>query len=708
MPISQVWKIWGTPPHDYGVAELQPIIKQAFAVLGWAPQNYPSAFSPNLWWKGPPPVHVLGSFGRGLNVIGALWTTALMLLICADVAMRWLYNAPLPRVPEIVGHSIAAIVFLQVTSAIRSRRLTRADVVIDFLMIHFPFSGAIFNALFHLAGAGVMALLAYGLIPNAIEAFRYDEYFGQKGELVIYVWPFQAVMAICAVLATLEFLVQSADYMRKAIVDEPDHFDARKGRPRGWIAIAALIAIVAIGFSLLDADASGVWIAAILVAAMLFLILVGMQIAIVMILLSFIGAWFLRGDFESAVNLLKIAASGAIQDQLYGVVPLFVLMGMLVNVGNIGRDTFEVCQWALQKVLGGLGVATVIANAVFAAVTGVSIASAVVFTRVSVPPMLEYGYTARFAVGTVAGSSVLGMLIPPSLLLIVYGVVAEVSVGALFNAAIFPGLLLSGLFCVMIMGMAKFTPQFVGKLHLPDTDHLPENWTRHPPHTESARSAFIKAAPISVLILAVIGGIYGGIFTPTEAGAVGAFLALIIVCIKNLFEPELLTVRKFWKILMDTGHVSVSILFLIVGANMYTRMIALSGMPNSVIDIILGAEFGFYGILLIYLLIVLVMGMVLDSVSIMLITLPLILPTMMAFNADLIWFGIITVVAVEVGLLTPPLGLTVYVVKAALGNTNVTLAEIFKGAFPYVLAMVVVIALLVAFPQLTEITRQRF
>lgn len=696
-------------PHPVtGAGDLGPAMKQISATLGLVPQTYPAAFSPNVWWKGPPPLHVLGAFGRLLNVIGALWTAALMLLICADVTMRWLYNQPLPRVPEFVGYSIAAIVFLQITSAIRSKRLTRADVVIDFLMIRFPFSGSVFNAVFHLAGAGVLALLAYGLIPETIEAYESSEYFGQQGELIVYVWPFRAVMALCAVLATLEFLVQAIDYVRKAIVDEPDHIDARRGRSKGWWAIALLVGISALGIALLDTEASGTWIALVSVVAMLLLILSGMQIAIVMILLSFVGTWYLRADFGSAVNLLKIAATGAIQDQLYGVVPLFVLMGMLVNVGNIGRDTFEVCQWALQRVLGGLGVATVVANAVFASVTGVSIASAVVFTRVSVPPMLEYGYTARFAVGTVAGSSVLGMLIPPSLLLIVYGVVAEVSVGTLFNAAIFPGLLLAGGFCLMIVLMARFTPEFVGKLTLPDTLDLPPTWTRRPPHTETARSAARKAGPITVLILAVIGGIYGGIFTPTEAGAVGAFMALIIVCIKTIFEPGLLTVRKFWKILMDTGHVSVSILFLIVGANMYTRMIALSGMPSTVIDLLLGVELGFYGIILAYLLIVLVMGMVLDSVSIMLITLPLILPTMIAFNADLIWFGIVTVVAVEVGLLTPPLGLTVYVVKAALGNTNITLAEIFKGAFPFVLVMIVVIALLVAFPVLTEITRQRF
>ena len=247
---------------------------------------------------------------------------------------------------------------------------------------------------------------------------------------------------------------------------------------------------------------------------------------------------------------------------------------------------------------------------------------------------------------------------------------------------------------------------------------LPAAWSRDdwwsgrsilPPLTHigagTITSATLKMTPIVVLILAVLGGIYGGFFTPTEAGAVGALLALIIACIKVRFTPGMLSWSRFWKVLIDTGHVSVSILFLIIAANMYTRMIAVSGLPNEVIGIITAAELGFYGIIILYLILVLVMGMVLDSISIMLITLPLILSTLAGFNTDLIWFGIVTVVAVEIGLLTPPLGLTVYVVKAALGNTNVSLGDIFTGAFPFVLVMIAVTALLVVFPKLTQITR---
>lgn len=665
----------------------------------------PAAWSRRGWLAGRERVPALSRLGEVLNVVGAVWIAALMALICADVAARGLFGTPLPRVPEIVGYSIAAIVFLQLPNTLDLKRLTRADAFIDALMIARPVAGSVFNAAYCLAGAAVMGLIAWGLIPDAWETWEYDEYFGQVGELIVPVWPFRATMAVCAVVTAAVFLVQVWDYAAKALADEPDHPDARRGRPRGWGAVAALAVFLGGAALWLGPHLDPLTVAFALVGGMLVLILAGMQIGVALILLSFLGAWFIRGDVESAVNLLRIASAGAIQDQLFGVVPLFVLMGMLVNLGNVGRDTFDVCQWILGRVAGGLGVATVVANAIFAAITGVSIASAVVFTRVSVPPMVEHGYTPKFAVGIVAGSSVLGMLIPPSLLLIVFGVLAEVSVGQLFTAAVAPGILLAAAFCVMIVLVSILMPDFAGRLHDPDPSDAPTGWTRKPPHAETPSSALRKMLPIAVLILAVLGGIYGGFFTPTEAGAVGAFFALLIVLVKAAFEPGLVTRAKLYKALIDTGHVSVSILFLIIAANMYTRMIALSGLPNEVVGLMTEAELGFYGLIFLYLAMVLVMGMVLDSVSIMLITLPLILPALAAFGTDLVWFGIVTVVAVEIGLLTPPLGLTVYVVKAALGNTQVKLGEIFAGSFPFVVVMTLVTLLLVAFPGLTHLTR---
>jgi C4-dicarboxylate transporter DctM subunit len=422
--------------------------------------------------------------------------------------------------------------------------------------------------------------------------------------------------------------------------------------------------------------------------AMLFLIFAGMQIAVALMLLSFLGIWMLKASPVLAIKMLALAASGTISDYVFGVVPLFVLMGLLVSVADVGRETFEVAQWLVGRIRGGLGIATVAANAVFASITGVSIASAAVFTKVAVPPMIAHGYAPRFAVGVVAGSSVLGMLIPPSLLLIVYGVIAEVSVGQLFIAAIVPGLLLALAFCFGILAIALIRPALLGDV----------NGAKPPDPAETVGSAAKKLLPVVLLIGLVLGGIYGGVFTPTEAGAAGAFGALLIALARRR-----LNWRNLWDVLVETGHVSVSILFLIIAASMYSRMLALTGIPMTVADAIAGAELGFYGFITIYVLIVVAMGMVLDSTSIMLIVLPLTLPAMATFGADLLWFGIVTVIAVEIGLLTPPLGLTVYVVKATLNDSSISLAHIFAGAMPFTIMMLAVIVLLVAFPELGRV-----
>jgi tripartite ATP-independent transporter DctM subunit len=329
----------------------------------------------------------------------------------------------------------------------------------------------------------------------------------------------------------------------------------------------------------------------------------------------------------------------------------------------------------------------VAANAVFAAITGISIASAAVFTRVAVPEMLRFNYTPRFAVGVVAGSSVLGMLIPPSLLMIVYGFLSSESIGALFIAGIIPGMVLALTYCVGILAMAHFWPSFVGGHSGGDDAPL-----------MSVGRMIAKVAPSFALILLCLGGIYAGFFTPTEGGAVGAAGALALALLRRK-----LTWAGLWKVLLETGHVTVSVCFLIVCANMFSRMLAMSGTPQFLIQSINAAGFGENGFLLVYLLIIIALGTIIDSISIMLICLPLVLPVASGFDMNLIWFGIITIVAIEVGLLTPPFGLSVFVVKSTLNDQRVSLGEIFKGTVPFVLMMLLVLALLVAVPQLSLI-----
>jgi C4-dicarboxylate transporter DctM subunit len=421
--------------------------------------------------------------------------------------------------------------------------------------------------------------------------------------------------------------------------------------------------------------------------AMLCFIILGMHIGIALIVTSFVAVWLMKSP-EISARFVGAAANDAIRDYLFGVVPLFVLMGMFVSISGVGRDTFDVFQWVLRRVRGGLGLATVGANAVFAAITGISIASASVFTKVATPEMIRHGYTRRFAVGVVAGSSVLGMLIPPSLLMIIYGVIAEESIGRMFMAGILPGLLLALLFCLLIIAMAYLSPAKIfasGNFDSTEEKDL-ETWV----------TAAQKFFPILILVVLVLGGLYSGFFTPTEAGAVGAAGAFLIALLRRRLDWV-----KLWNVLTETGYVSVSVLFLIIAASLYSRMLALTGLPAAITSSITDVGLGAWGFLIAYLVIVILLGCIIDSVSIMLIMLPIVLPIVSAFGMDKIWFGVLTVVAVEIGLLTPPFGVSVYTVKSALNNPSISVKDIFAGAFPFVLVMVSALVILALFPSLS-------
>jgi tripartite ATP-independent transporter DctM subunit len=424
------------------------------------------------------------------------------------------------------------------------------------------------------------------------------------------------------------------------------------------------------------------------VLGIVLLIYVGMHVAVALTLLSFLGVWLIRDNYTIASKMLALAASDSISGYIFGVVPLFVLMGMFIAVSGIGKDTFDVANRLFRRVRGGLGIATVAANAVFAAVTGISIASAAVFTKVAVPEMIRLGHTPRFAVGVVTGSSVLGMLIPPSLLLILFGILTETSIGDLFKAGIMPGILLSAAYCVAILVMAYRYPKHVGVIRRGAESGKGFDMT----FLESV----LKLLPIALLIALVLGGIYAGWFTPTESGAVGALGALILTLGKRQ-----LTWTKLWQVLVETGHVTVAILFLLIAANMYSRMLAMSGVTGFIGSWFGESGLGLHSVLTLYLVIILLAGTFLDSTSIIMIIVPLIYPVMHEFGVNFVWFGLVTVIAIEVGLITPPLGIAAFVVKSTLDDQRISLNDVFRGALPYVVIMIIVLVLVVVFPQIS-------
>lgn len=429
-----------------------------------------------------------------------------------------------------------------------------------------------------------------------------------------------------------------------------------------------------------------------LIGGLVVLVLLGIHIGVALLAVGFFGVWLVRDNIDMAMRLMYMAAYNGIADYIFATIPLFVLMGLLVSISNVGKDTFTVAEVLLRKLRGGLGVATVAANTVFAAVTGVSIASAAVFTRVAVPEMVRHGYKVTFATGTVAGSSVLGMMIPPSLLMIIYGVLAEQSIGTLFIAGVIPGFLLAIVFAVMIMLMARYAP---GKVF--DLQKQAEIARQH--HVDitlTPAQMAGKLVPIAALVALVLGGLYSGFFTPTEAGGVGAAGALIIALMRRSLGQG-----NLWRVLHETGSVSCTILILLVAAAFYSRMLSVAGVPVAIADLVRDAGLGPYGFLALYIAIVLLLGMILDSSSILLIMTPVAAPIAQAFGFNLIHFGVITVLAVEMGLLTPPFGISVFTVKSTLNDPKVSVESIFAGSMPFVGAMFLVLLAVCAFPWLT-------
>lgn len=432
----------------------------------------------------------------------------------------------------------------------------------------------------------------------------------------------------------------------------------------------------------------GVEIGIVSVGLILVLIYAGVHVSVALGLVSFVGVWVYRDSIEVAVSLLAAATHDTIAHAVFANIPLFALMGIVSSEIGLGADVYRVAERAFRAVRGGLGMATVAANALFASITGSSIASASVFTRIAVPEMRRFGYTRPFSVGVVAGSSVLGMLIPPSSMLIIYAIVAEQSVGEMFIAGFIPGILLAAAFVLGILAMSRAAPRFVGGDHATAPDRGEEDLTP----LEAAR----LLAPVAFLVVLVLGGIYTGWFSPEEAGAAGSLGALAIGVLKRR-----LTWAGLWRVLVETGQITASILFLIIAASMYSRMLGVAALPTLFSEWLTSMNLGMGGLMAVYVVLMVLLGTIIETASIILIVVPLFLNSVEALGGDFVWFGIVTVIGAEIGLLTPPLGISCFTIKSTIKDPSITLADIFTGAFPFACIMLLVLVAVIAFPWLS-------
>lgn len=620
--------------------------------------------------------------------IASIWFFALVAIICTEVIAREFFSAPIRGITEISAYSLVGATFLQIANSIRKDRMTRVELIKNFLRKKSVTLQYSLEAMVSITGAIVMFLIARAAWSKLQNAFLESELVGVPGEFSFVVWPLRLLVLFGSSAAVAVFIYQI--YEKYLFIDVV-------ARER----VAVLSAIILFGCTvlgvlcfneLMSLSLSNFTIGGLAILFLIILVSFGLHVFIALILVGFLGLWLIKGRITLSFVMLGISANEFLANYYFTAVPLFILMGLLVAASDIGKETFIVARWMTKSITGGLGIAIVGANTLFAAITGSSIASASVFSKIATPELMKSGYTKRFSVGVVAGSSVLGMLIPPSLLLIVYGFLAEQSVGKLFIAALVPGLILASSMCLMIWLRAKISPDSIF------------NNTKKPTQLRGQQDLNVVAAailllPIFGLIILVLGGIYGGLYTPTEGGAVGAAGALLYGIARGR-----LNLRNLWALMVETGQIATTVLFLIMSANIFTVMLASSGFVQSVGALINGLGLTLWQFAMIYALLLIFLGMFLESISIMLIMVPIALPTVIVLGGDPIWFGVLTVIAVEIGLLTPPFGMCCYVVSSALKDTDISLSDIFIGALPFVAVMVLITLSLICFPFLGAIT----
>lgn len=418
----------------------------------------------------------------------------------------------------------------------------------------------------------------------------------------------------------------------------------------GLLALIALIAIrTPVAFALALVGFSG-------------LLLIGGQ----GLALTFVG-----GDLYSAVASFSLTA-----------VPLFLLMGHFAYHAGLTRAAFEAARIWLSRLPGGLAMATVLACSIFGAASGSGIAAAAALGRITVPEMLRYRYDKGLATGTIASAATLAVLIPPSVVMIIYAVFTEQSVGRLFIAGIVPGLISALLYMVMLYVRVRLKPELA-----PSIDYR-ATWGQH-------LRAFSRVWGIALLFVLVIGGIYAGFVTAAEAGALGAFGAFVLMALARRLKWD-----TFRESVVTTARTTGMIFLLFVAATVFTRFVAISGVPQVLSGLII--DIGAPPVVLLIALCVLYifLGMFLDSISMMLLTLPVLLPILVDLDVNLIWFGVLIVKVVEIGAITPPFGVTVYVIKGVVGD-QVRLEEIFRGVGWFLVMDLIMLALLIAFPAIS-------
>ena len=410
--------------------------------------------------------------------------------------------------------------------------------------------------------------------------------------------------------------------------------------------------------------------------ALFVLMLLRVPVGIAMGLVGLTGFGYLAGP-GPALNLLAQSPIRTATAGEFAVIPMFLLMGALASTSGMSRELFRAANSFLGHLRGGLGIATIAACGGFAAICGSSVATAATFSTVAYPEMRRYGYPQSFATGVVAAGGTLGIMIPPSTVLAVYGLITEQDIGKLFVAGIIPGLVAVTMYIVTINIIGIARPNF-----------LPAG----PRSTWAERGAAIRDIwAVTLLFLFIIGGLYGGLFTATEAAGAGAGGAFIIALLRRR-----LTRAGFWQSCVETVRTTAAVFTILIGALLFGYFLTITQTPQKVTSFLTGLGLGRYGVLILIMVMYLVLGCIMDAMAMIILTIPIIFPVIKALGFDPIWFGVIIVMTVELGLIHPPVGMNVFVIKSVV--KDVSISTIFYGVLPFVVTDILRLAVLIALP----------
>lgn len=607
---------------------------------------------------------------RRIATVAVVGMLALSLLTIVDVSLRYFFSAPIPGLDEATQLIMAVIVSASLPIGIA----TRNHVTIDFLKA--PIGPRFQAALEAVGGAlilGMMVVLAlrFGAYADRL-MLRHDVTTIIALPVAPFWWAVTGLLGVCAAMQAIVFLnqlvkaldggcagtavVTGALIVGPSLVTTGFLYNALLQ----WSGVVGPVALAAFGF-----------------AAMWVPIVIMIPVGIAMAYAGLAGGSALVG-FDATINTIVLQSAGFLSSLNLVVLPLFLMKGGFATAAGLSTDAYGLAHALFARHRGGLAIATIGSCAAFGAVTGSSLATAATIGTIAVPEMRNRGYSVQLATGCVAAGGTLGSLIPPSGIMVLYAVLTETSIAKIFVAAILPALLAALLYMLTISIYVRFRPDAAGPVERVEARELIK--------------AVVNSWGVVLLFGAVIGGIYAGIFTATEAGAVGGGFAFLFALGRGRLKGD-----AFWRVMGDVARNTALIYLLLFGAVAFSFFIGVTQLPQALVALIKAQDLAPLAVICLLLIIYLLLGFFMDPITTLFITVPVVGPLVMSLGYDPIWWGIVTIAAVEIGLIHPPFGLNAFIIKGIAGD-DVTIGTIFRGIIPFLAADFVKMALLVLFP----------